>query len=276
MDTKLKALLSRRWLVSLGIVALVTVLTFGIQFAIYRANIPESATKALHEQPSVSLRQLPQSSLTAADFTYKDGYLTCAGAQYMVGIDVSHHQQEIDWEQVADAGIDFVMVRLGYRGLKGDALYEDRYVHQNLQGARDAGILVGAYFYSQAITTEEAVEEAKYALEILGDFPLDLPLVYDWEEEYRTENMTTKEVTACSAAFCRIIEDAGHQSMIYFNSYQAVNLMELSYLTAYPWWLAMYDTDGDFPCRFDMWQYTDSGSVPGIEGNVDLDILLIE
>ena len=235
-----------------------------------------AATKELPFAPLAKHQSLPQSDYTSADFAYDGEFLTCAGGETMVGIDVSHHQGEIDWQQVADSGVQFVIVRLGYRGLSGDAMYEDRYVYQNLQGARDAGLLVGAYFYSQAITTAEAREEAYYALQILGDFPLDLPLVYDWEQENRTANMTTKEVTACSAAFCQIIEDAGHTPMVYFNSYQAENLMELAYLTEYPWWLAMYDTASDFPCRFDIWQYTCEGTVPGIEGFVDLDIMLVE
>lgn len=262
-------------IIGLAATILAAAITVLILFFTNRAAKANAATKMQAEPPLAAQQTLPQSEYTAADFTYDGDYLTCWAAETLMGIDVSHHQSQIDWEQVAEAGVDFVMVRLGYRGLNGEGLYEDRYVRQNLQGARDAGLLVGAYFYSQAITTREAEEEALYALEILGDFQLDLPLVYDWEQEYRTENMTTKEVTACSAAFCRIIENAGCDPMIYFNSHQAVNLMELAYLTEYPWWLAMYDTEAEFPCRFDMWQYSCTGTVPGIEGYVDLDILIL-
>lgn len=275
MPTETKQRIKIQIIIGLAVILLSAAVTVLVLYISASADKADLSTKTLQQMPVPSEQALPQSPFTAEDFTYEDHYLVCTAAETLVGIDVSHHQGEIDWQQVAASGVDFVMVRLGYRGLSGDALYEDRYVQQNLQGARDAGLLVGAYFYSQAINTREAKEEAFYALEILGDFELDLPLVYDWEQEKRTKNMATKEVTACSYAFCRIIEKAGHQPMIYFNSYQAENLMELAYLTEYPWWLAMYDTEAPFPCRFDMWQYTSSGSVPGIEGNVDLDVLIL-
>lgn len=275
MPTETKQRIKIQIIIGLAVMLLSAAVTVLVLYISASADKADLSTKTLQQMPVPSEQALPQSPFTAEDFTYEDHYLVCTAAETLVGIDVSHHQGEIDWQQVAASGVDFVMVRLGYRGLSGDALYEDRYVQQNLQGARDAGLLVGAYFYSQAINTREAKEEAFYALEILGDFELDLPLVYDWEQEKRTKNMATKEVTACSYAFCRIIEKAGHQPMIYFNSYQAENLMELAYLTEYPWWLAMYDTEAPFPCRFDMWQYTSSGSVPGIEGNVDLDVLIL-
>lgn len=275
MPTETKQRIKIQIIIGLAVMLLSAAVTVLVLYISASADKADLSTKTLQQMPVPSEQALPQSPFTAEDFTYEDHYLVCTAAETLVGIDVSHHQGEIDWQQVAASGVDFVMVRLGYRGLSGDALYEDRYVQQNLQGARDAGLLVGAYFYSQAINTREAKEEAFYALEILGDFELDLPLVYDWEQEKRTKDMATKEVTACSYAFCRIIEKAGHQPMIYFNSYQAENLMELAYLTEYPWWLAMYDTEAPFPCRFDMWQYTSSGSVPGIEGNVDLDVLIL-
>ena len=275
MVTKVKNWMQNELFQGIGLIAIACIVLVITLLVGTNAPIAAAPTKPIHTTPNVIQLGLPQTALSSDDFTYKNGYLVCSAANTMMGIDVSHHQQDIDWQQVAQAGVEFVMVRLGYRGLNGQGMYEDRYVQQNLTGAREAGILVGAYFYSQAITPEEAEEEARYALEILGDFQLDLPLVYDWEQEYRTENMATKEVTACSAAFCHIIEEAGIQPMIYFNSYQAVNLMELDYLTEYPWWLAMYDTEAEFPCRFDIWQYSSTGSVPGIEGNVDLDILIL-
>ena len=275
MPTEVKKWIRGELALGIGLILISCIVTVAALFVGQNAAAPKDVTKASHTMPTVIQLGLPQTTLTQDDFTFENGYLTCSAANTMMGIDVSHHQQDIDWQLVAQAGVEFVMVRLGYRGLNGQGMYEDRYVQQNLTGAREAGILVGAYFYSQAITPEEAEEEARYALEILGDFQLDLPLVYDWEQEYRTENMATKEVTACSAAFCRIIQEAGIQPMIYFNSYQAKNLMELDYLTEYPWWLAMYDTEAEFPCRFDIWQYSSTGSVPGIEGNVDLDILIL-
>lgn len=254
--------------------ALALLLSFLLAMAAPPAE-PLPTTIPTQPQPTLFIEQsLPPSAFDQADFVPQGSYLSCPAGDAVLGIDVSHHQQEIDWDQVKNAGIEFVMVRLGYRGLseEGD-LYTDRYVHQNLQGARAAGLLVGAYFYSQARSTEEAAAEAEYALSILGDFDLDLPLTYDWEEEKRNAGMDPQTVTDCAVAFCQVVEQAGRDTMIYFNSYQATELMHLLQLTRYPWWLAMYNREKEFPCRFDMWQYTDSGSVPGIEGNVDMNLL---
>lgn len=226
-------------------------------------------------QPTIEPTQVPTSAFSIADFVEEGGYLACVGTDSMAGIDVSHHQKTIDWQQVKESGIRFVMVRLGYRGIGDGSLNEDTYAAQNLAGAREAGLLVGAYFYSQATTVAEAEEEAAYALQILGDFRLDLPLAFDWEIESRTESVDVQTATDCSLAFCKAISDAGCNAMIYFNSYQAQQRLDLLQLTDYPWWLAMYDAKGDFPCRFDLWQYTQTGTVPGIEGNVDINVMIV-
>ncbi len=219
---------------------------------------------------------VPQSALNMADFVEENGFLTCDSAEIAIGIDVSKYQGEINWQQVKAAGVEFVMVRLGYRGYSTGVLHTDPMAAQNLAGAREAGLQVGAYFYSQATSAEEAQEEAAYALEILGYFPLDLPLSFDWEIEERTENVSVKTATACAIAFCEGVEAAGYQPMIYFNSYQAKERLDLLELTDYPWWLAMYSREDDFPCRFDLWQYTQTGTVPGIEGSVDINVMILQ
>lgn len=275
MSAKTKQLLIRAAIVAAAIlVAAGFILTLVVPLS--EAHDPTQPPTTTEPSQAETHPTLPQSAYTNNEFIYDGDYLTCLSADTMLGIDVSHHQQEIDWTQVKEAGIDFVMVRLGYRGMETGLLNEDRYVQQNLQGARDAGLLVGAYFYSQALTPAEAEEEARYALEILGDFQLDLPLTFDWELAARTENAQIAAITQCALSFCAVVEDAGYEPMIYFNVYQAMFLMDLHQLTDYRWWLAMYDTDRPFPCRFDMWQYTCTGSVPGIEGNVDINVLLTE
>ena len=210
---------------------------------------------------------------TPEDFYYDEGYLVCSAAQTVMGIDVSRYQGEIDWVQVKQAGVEFAMVRLGNRGIADGQLYEDAYARQNLQGAKDAGLKVGAYFYSQALTVEEALEEAALALEILDGFALDMPLVFDWEQESRTEKMDNRTLTDCTLAFCQAVEAAGYEPMVYFNSYQAQELLILEELQDIPWWLAMYDITAEFPYKVDMWQYTCTGTVPGIEGSVDINLL---
>ncbi len=222
---------------------------------------------------------LPPSPYTADDYRYEGDFLTCTAGETVLGVDVSSHQEEIDWKKVADAGIQFAFVRLGNRGYKTGNISADSYAIANLQGAAEAGLLVGAYFFSQAVSVTEAKEEAKFALEVLDGFSLDLPLVYDWEyvnETARTANVDKRTLTDCTLAFCKAVEKAGYDTMVYFNSYQATDLLYLNELAQYPWWLAMYDVDAEFPCKADLWQYTSSGKVPGIKGKADVNLMFTD
>ena len=216
---------------------------------------------------------VPPNRYAPEDFVMEDGFLSCLTGETVLGIDVSRYQGEIDWQQVKAAGVEFVMVRLGNRGIAEGTLHEDPYAKQNLQGARAAGLKVGAYFYSQALSVAEAEEEAAFALEILDGFGLDLPLAFDWEQESRTENVDARTLTDCTLAFCEAVEEAGYRPMIYFNSFQAKQLLHLRELKEIPWWLAMYDVTMEFPYRMDMWQYSCTGTVAGISGSVDLNLL---
>lgn len=216
---------------------------------------------------------IPPNRFQPGDFVYENGYLSCITAQTAMGIDVSRYQGDIDWQQVKAAGVEFVMVRLGNRGIAEGTLHEDAFARQNLQGAKEAGLKVGAYFYSQALNVAEAEEEAAQALEILDGFPLDMPLAFDWEQESRTMEVDSQTLTDCTLAFCTAVEAAGYAPMIYFNSFQAKELLNLRQLQDIPWWLAMYDVTMEFPYRMDMWQYSCTGTVPGIEGSVDLNLL---
>ena len=122
-------------------------------------------------RPEATRPPLPESAYAPTDFQWEEGFLNCLAGNAVLGIDVSSHQQEIDWQAVAASGVKFAIIRLGYRGLKEGQLYEDSYARQNLQGARDAGLLVGAYFFSQAVSTDEALEEAQLALQE-GEMPV--------------------------------------------------------------------------------------------------------
>lgn len=230
-------------------------------------------------QPTEPLPTLPPSPYTAQDYRYEDGFLTCTAGETVLGVDVSSHQEIIDWQAVAASGIKFAFVRLGNRGYESGRLSADTYAMANLTGAREAGLLVGAYLFSQAVSVEEAEEEAAFALEVLAGFKLDLPLVYDWEyvsETARTAHVDARMLTDCTLTFCQAVEKAGYDSMIYFNSYQATDLLYLNELEQYPWWLAMYDISMEFPCKADLWQYTKTGSVPGIEGDADVNLMFTD
>ena len=215
---------------------------------------------------------IPANRYSPEDFVMEGGYLTCITGEAVMGVDVSKYQGDIDWQQVKAAGVEFVMVRLGNRGIAEGTLHEDAYAKQNLQGAKAAGLKVGAYFYSQALNVAEAEEEAALALEILDGFQLDMPLAFDWEQETRTKNVDARTLTNCTLAFCKAVEKAGYAPMIYFNSYQAKQLLYLRELKDIPWWLAMYDVTMEFPYRMDMWQYSCTGTVPGITCEVDLNL----
>lgn len=227
------------------------------------------------ETDGTTLPPPPENVFTPMDFAYEGDYLTCLTGESLLGIDVSRYQGEIDWEQVKAAGIKFVMIRLGYRGYGGGQLKEDAFAQVNYQGAKAAGLKVGAYFFSQAITREEAVEEAEYAMEIARGWELDMPLVYDWEclaDDYRTVGVDARQLTDYTKAFCDTVESAGYDAMIYFNSNQSRKEMHLEELTGYDFWLALYSDRMEYPYKVDMWQYTNQGSVPGISGNVDINL----
>lgn len=211
------------------------------------------------------------------DFEYDNGFLRCTAAEARLGIDVSEHQQVIDWEQVKAAGVDFTMIRVGYRGYTEGRLFLDNCFKSHLAGAKAAGLDVGVYFFSQAITPEEARMEAEFLLTILGDRELEMGIAYDWEyvsADARTGTMDGRAVTDCALAFCDTVSGSGHKAIVYFNQYQAENDLLLEDLAAYDFWLAMYSDEMTFPHRVDLWQYTESGTVPGIEGPVDINLLL--
>ena len=194
----------------------------------------------------------------------------------LLGVDVSVHQDNIDWAKVKESGIDFAMVRLGYRGYgTGEAQLDENYA-ENIQGARDAGLDAGVYFFSQAITAEEVVEEANLVIESLDGLDVNYPVVYDWEIIYddtaRTDNISVDVLTDCCVAFCETIKNAGYTPMIYQNKRTSIFKLDLNRLNDYDFWLAEYNTEPTYYYDFDMWQYTSTGRVPGIEGDVDLNI----
>ena len=211
-------------------------------------------------------------------YDYEQGRLVCADGAATTGIDVSAYQQDIDWKAVAASGVEFAFIRVGYRGYTTGELVADEYGRKNLMGAKAAGLKIGAYFFSQAIHEEEAREEAAFALLQVEGLLLDMPLAFDWEyvsETARTAGVSRSTLTACTLAFCQEVENAGLDSMIYFNQSQALDMLYLDQLQEYPWWLALYDPNMLFPYRVDMWQYTSTGRIPGIEGNVDINLLFI-
>ncbi len=196
------------------------------------------------------------------------------------GIDVSVHQREIDWQAVAEDGVDFAFIRVGYRGYTEGVLHVDECFEANLAGARDAGIDVGAYFFSQAITPEEAVEEADFVIGQLAGRELDLPIAFDHEPIHeadgRANGIDAETLTACANAFCERLEAAGYRTMIYGNA-QVISRCSTAVTDARPVWLAEYHAAAP-TAQFDfaIWQYSSTGRVAGIDTDVDLNIIMPE
>lgn len=237
---------------------------------------PPAATEPAETGPTLPPPEA--NPYTRIDFQYnKNNFLSCIPGDSINGIDVSYHQGEIDWEQVAASGIEFAIIRVGYRGYgQSGKLVEDTEFHNNIQGALAAGLDVGVYFFSQAVTLEEVEEEAAFLLERIGDYAFTMPVVFDWEyvsDQARTANVDARTLTDMTLHFCGIMEEAGYQPMVYFNRNQAANLMYLEELTDYPFWLAAYTDRMTYAYKVDMWQYTDNGRVAGIAGPVDINIL---
>lgn len=262
------------------LICLFSVLGFAVMLALFVIMLlqPRLAPEAPDTSAPTEATTLPpptENVFTPPDFSYEGDYLTCLTAESILGIDVSNYQGDIDWQQVKDAGVEFVMIRAAFRGYGNGLLYEDLRAQTNYQGAKAAGLKVGAYIFSQAISVEEAREEAQYILDVTKGWDLDMPLVYDWEclaDDYRTIGVDARQLTDYTIAFCDTVETAGFDSMIYFNPTQSHKQMHLAELTGYGFWLAMYTDQMDYPYKVDMWQYTNQGSVPGIQGNVDINL----
>ena len=204
------------------------------------------------------------------------GRMQYSGGKYLTGIDVSEHQYDIDWEKVAADGIDFAMIRVGYRGSTAGQIYTDEYFEKNIAGATAAGLKVGVYFYSQAINAEEAAEEAAFVLNAIRPYKVTFPVVFDWEivggSGARTYTVSRAVLCESAKTFCRAVEDAGYDAMIYFTQYLGYRKYILRQLSDYEFWYAEYEAKPRIVFNFDMWQYSSTGSVNGIDGDVDLNI----
>lgn len=199
---------------------------------------------------------------------------------YRLGVDVSEHQGYVDWQALKGSGFEFAFIRLGYRGYGQEGrICLDREFHRNIQNAQAAGFDVGVYFFAQAVNEEEALEEANFVLQNLEGYTLQLPVVYDPEsildDEARTDNVSGEQFTKNTEVFCSAVADAGYDPMIYANMLWEAFELDLEELSEYPLWYADYEPAPQTPYHFRFWQYTNQGQVPGITGNIDLNIEMV-
>ncbi|MFI3227694.1 MAG: GH25 family lysozyme [Clostridia bacterium] len=224
---------------------------------------------------------LPVNSYDQELFATEDNGLISYG-DARLGIEVSQHQKEIDWQAVADEGVSFAMIRLGYRGYGEEGLIRlDEYFHYNMEEAKAAGIDVGVYFFSQATSVWETLEESYFVLENLEGYELDLPVVFNWEfidnnSLARTNTMQGQCITLYNQVFNEKMQKAGYDTMTYFNQSLAYLYLDLDLLQDNPFWLASYRSSPVFYYDFQIWQYTDKGTIDGIEGYVDLNLMLTD
>ena len=239
-----------------------------------RMNSPGMIQYGSYQVPIAE--NLPRNPYDPASFRLTDGRMTYSGRETATGIDVSYYQEDIDWRAVKNSGIDFVMIRLGYRGYETGKLVLDSRFREYISGATAAGLDVGIYFFSQAITVEEAREEARFVLSNLQGYSVTYPVVFDWEiigvKPARTDDLDPQLLTAAARAFCDTVAAAGYTPAIYFTKYLGYVSYDIGRLGDYDFWFAEYTDAPSFYYGFDMWQYTDRGSVPGISGRVDMNI----
>jgi len=203
-----------------------------------------------------------------------------SGWELLAGVDISEHQGEIDWETVRDCGVEFAILRAGYRGYgQSGRIVEDARFAKNMEDAAAAGLQLGVYFFSQAVTPEEAVEEAEFLLQLLSRWPkeaLSLPVFYDWEDiegqQARTDGLDGETVTRCAAAFCERIEEAGYSAGLYAYRSLAYFTYDLALLKDYTLWIGALGSYPDFYYEHEFWQRAVEGNVPGIQTVVDLDV----
>ena len=193
----------------------------------------------------------------------------------LIGIDVSNHQGDIDWETVKNSGVEFVFIRIGYGHNREAKIMEDEKFRQNLEGARNVGLKVGLYFYSYATEIWEAEEQANWIVKTLNGEKIDLPIVFDYEtwKSFPTYNINIVDLNKVAKRFLDILHDNGYEGMNYSSKYYLNTIWNIS---EYPTWLAHYVSKTNYDKDFKVWQFSNTGEVPGINGFVDLDVLYLE
>lgn len=204
-------------------------------------------------------------------------YVENGATKSLTGIDVSSHQGSINWSEVTQDDIDFAILRCARRGTSEGQIYADETFYTNADGAQQAGIPFGVYFFSQAINEDEAREEAQYVLNMIEGMQVDGPIAYDFEylpnTTSRADGLNAEQVSANAEAFCSTIEAAGYTALIYGNQHD-LERYDLDTLRHKIWYAEYSSSQPSSDVNLVMWQYTASGSVSGISTAVDLNILL--
>ena len=271
-----KKRIKRTWAIAAAMVICFVLLTIrNIYMQAYRS-------KQLLEEEQLVETDPNMHTYNWSNLTWNNGFPSYEDDTYtsVIGIDVSSHQKSIDWAAVKNSGVKFAMIQVGYRGYETGALMDDAYFEENIQGAIENGIDVGVYFFSQAVSVEEARAEADFVLERVKKYNLQLPIVFDLEEVSnatdRIENTTAQERTQAAVTFMNHIKNAGYQAMVYSSSQLFETVFDMNYLHDFDFWVADYSYTPNFSYHFSIWQYTDAGSINGISTNVDMNIMFVK
>jgi lysozyme len=212
------------------------------------------------------------SSSSRPDYNFNDFLNTYKNDNTEVGIDVSEWQGDIDWNAVKNAGVSFAMIRIGHGSNDDGTYYEDKKFEQNLKGAKNAGIKVGIYYYSKAVSSDEAIKQAKWITSLLNKEKLDLPIAFDWESwgVFNSFHINYYDLNHTAESFMNVVKKEGYEGMLYGS---ASYLEKVWNLDEYPTWLAHYTTQTDYPKAYYIWQLSNTGRIDGINAHVDFDVL---
>lgn len=226
---------------------------------------------------------VPVSPLLPEDFTTDEttGWPVYSGEHYTAlrGLDVSDYQMDIDWTAVKNAGIDFVILRCGYRGYEKGGMFPDGRFDNYMRGALNAGLQVGVYYFSQATTPDEAAQEALHALTLCHGYDFTLPVYWDWErllgKDARANAVDLNDLTDMAVAWCTTIEKNGRTAGIYFNRQLGYYAYDWTRLQNCAKWVADPGACPDFYYAFDVWQYSFGENVPGISIISDMNLMFV-
>lgn len=294
--TKLLIVLSAAFLVVVVCVVSIVPQIFNNRSNNEKTPFPEQQTKLVGKDEYITINDatLGEVELKAVEGFVKNSYINenfitdksgkktyyiDSQVASTIGVDLSEHQGVVDFEKLKEQGFSFVMLRIGgrYYTEKGE-MFVDTNFHHYYKAAKDAGLKVGGYFFSQAKNEQEAIDEANFALSSIIGMPLDYPVAFDWElvkdEPARTDSVSSEDLTDAAIAFCTTIEEAGFKPIIYTNTNLMYFKYDLERLKDYEFWLTDFEEYPSSYYHFTMWQYTEQGKVEGIDGNVDMNVCM--
>lgn len=232
------------------------------------------------------LGQIPINSFNTENFYIDDGFMAYHDDEgnkiSHLGIDLSYHQENVNWDELKESGIEFVMLRCGYRGYSEGGLVRDEKFDEYAKACNERDIPLGVYFFTQAVSVEEAEREADFTLELIKDYKISYPVAIDTEYVSDTQARTNVEEidedlrSRMCIAFCERIKEAGYYPMIYASENWIRRELDYEALQEYDFWAPQYLDENDFMYDFTIWQYTERGFIKGVDEQVDLDISMVD